>query len=186
MQLFTHETAKYTGIDSCSSEATSLSVREKLDRYGVDGLSDHELLILMLDGKKTRISTASLASATLAVIDALTPNAIYRSLKSVKAVGSEKAAMLSASHEFARRRIQPHPTKVRGPEDIAQLLSYLNTREQEHFISISLNGAYEVKQVRVLTIGLLTLSVLKKQRFFRTFRLYVRVSQIQTSPTELL
>jgi DNA repair protein RadC len=50
--------------------------------------------------------------------------------------------------------LQPHPTKIRGPEDIIPLVAYLNRKEQEHFVSISLNGAHEVKQVRVLTVGL--------------------------------
>jgi len=69
-------------------------------------------------------------------------------------VGDAKATLILAAIEFARRRIKPEGTKIETPADILPLIRHYADRKQEHFISASINGANEVMNIRVVSIGL--------------------------------
>ena len=59
-----------------------------------------------------------------------------------------------AAIEFARRRIKPEGLKISTPADVLPLIRHFADRKQEHFLSVTINGANEVLNVRVVTIGL--------------------------------
>jgi DNA repair protein RadC len=44
--------------------------------------------------------------------------------------------------------------KIRSAKDVVPLVSHLANRQQEHFLTVSLNGAHEVIASRVVTVGL--------------------------------
>jgi DNA repair protein RadC len=76
-------------------------------------------------------------------------------LKQFGAVGDAKATLILAAIEFARRRIKPAGLKITTPADILPLIRHFADRKQEHFLCITINGANEVINVRVVSIGLL-------------------------------
>lgn len=57
--------------------------------------------------------------------------------------------------------------KITRPEDILPLLAPIRDHKQEHFISISLNGAGEIITSRIITIGLLNHSLVHPRETFR-------------------
>ena len=69
-------------------------------------------------------------------------------------VGDAKATLILAAIEFARRRIKPEGTKIEAPSDLLPLIRHYADRKQEHFISASINGANEIMNIRVVSIGL--------------------------------
>ena len=75
-------------------------------------------------------------------------------LMSFKGVGEAKAVLILAAIEFVRRRIKPDGLKIDTPADVLPLIRHFADRKQEHFLSISINGANEVMNVRVVSIGL--------------------------------
>jgi len=56
--------------------------------------------------------------------------------------------------EFARRRIKPEGTKIETPADLLPLVRHYAERKQEHFLCASINGANEIINIRVISIGL--------------------------------
>ena len=75
-------------------------------------------------------------------------------LTSFEGVGDAKATLILAAIEFARRRIKPEGVKITTPADVLPLIRHFSDRKQEHFLSITVNGANEVLNVRVVSIGL--------------------------------
>ena len=69
-------------------------------------------------------------------------------------MGPAKATLILAALEFARRRIRPEGLKISFPPDILPLIRHFADRKQEHFLCVSLNGANEVIQTRVVSVGL--------------------------------
>jgi DNA repair protein RadC len=59
------------------------------------------------------------------------------------------------SIEFARRRIKPAGLKITTPADVLPLIRHFADRKQEHFLCVTINGANEVLNIRVVSIGLL-------------------------------
>jgi DNA repair protein RadC len=87
-------------------------------------------------------------------------------IQDIQGIGPAKAALVSAAFEFVRRRVKPEGLKVTFPVDILPLIQHYGDRKQEHFLCISLNGAHEVLQVRVITIGLVNQSHVHPREVF--------------------
>lgn len=121
---------------------------------GARSLTDVELLAILLGTGGRGTNVLQLAADILPLVDQRNGNLQPDDLLSVRGLGTAKACLIAAAYEFARRRIRPHGVRVSQSADIMPLVSHLAGRLQEHFVSISLNGANEVIACRVLTIGL--------------------------------
>ena len=121
----------------------------------IRNLSDQELLAVLLGSGNTFIDVMTLAEKLTTVVDAKGLNLRAEDLKQFGAVGDAKATLILAAIEFARRRIKPGGLKITTPADILPLIRHFADRKQEHFLCITINGANEVLNVRVVSIGLL-------------------------------
>ncbi len=127
--------------------------REKLARKGAGALSDRELLAILL-GKGTKdIDLLTLADRMLKVLAEKKEQPQIDDLMSLKGVGTAKAALIVAALEFSRRRIRPEGLRITFPSDVLPLIQHYAGRKQEHFLCVSLNGANEVIQTRVVAVG---------------------------------
>jgi DNA repair protein RadC len=140
--------------------------REKLIRRGTQTLSDQELLAIIL-GKGTRQHDVLwLARKVVQIIDKKGLNLTIDDLISIEGIGTAKATLITAAFEFVRRRVKPMGLKISRPSDALPLIQHYGDRAQEHFLCISLNGANEVMQVRVVTIGLVNQSHVHPREVF--------------------
>ena len=133
--------------------------REKLLERGARFLSDQELLAIILGKGTQKDDVLSLSKKIVKIIDERGLSFSAQDILSVDGVGQAKAASISASFEFVRRRIKPDGLKIKFPSDIMPLIQHFSDRKQEHFLSISINGANEVMNVRVVSIGLVNKSL---------------------------
>src|SRR3989475_6806349 len=76
-------------------------------------------------------------------------------LTQYEGVGDAKAALILAALEFARRRIKPDGAKIETPADLLPHVRHYADRKQEHFLCASINGANEILNIRVVSIGLI-------------------------------
>ena len=128
--------------------------REKLLRKGAAALSDQELLAVLL-GKGTRdMDVMTLAGKLAKVIDEKGLGVQADDLRKFNGVGDAKATLLLAALEFARRRIKPEGVKIETPADLLPHVRHYADRKQEHFLCASINGANEILNIRVISIGL--------------------------------
>lgn len=128
--------------------------REKLVAKGPRALSDQELLAILLGKGTPHMDVMTLASKVARVIDDKGLDVRVEDLTSFDGVGEAKATLILAAIEFARRRIKPEGVKITTPADILPLIRHFADRKQEHLLSITINGANEVLNVRVVSIGL--------------------------------
>ena len=128
--------------------------REKLLEKGAGFLSDRELLAVILGKGTQKDDVLSLSQKIVTIIDAKGLNFTAKDLMDLDGIGAAKAAAVSAAFEFVRRRIKPEGLKIKFPADILPLIQHYGDRKQEHFLSVSLNGANEVMSVRVVSMGL--------------------------------
>ncbi|OGR23704.1 MAG: hypothetical protein A2277_08280 [Desulfobacterales bacterium RIFOXYA12_FULL_46_15] len=128
--------------------------REKLLEKGAGFLSDRELLAVILGKGTQKDDVLSLSKKIVKVIDGKGLGFTARDLIDIDGIGEAKATAISAAFEFVRRRIKPEGMKIKFPADILPLIQHYGDRKQEHFLSVSLNGANEVMSVRVVSMGL--------------------------------
>ena len=78
----------------------------------------------------------------------------------------KKAMLLVAAIEFARRRIKPEGAKIVTPADLLPHVRHYADRKQEHFLCASINGANEILNIRVVSIGLVDRSPVHPREVF--------------------
>jgi DNA repair protein RadC len=140
--------------------------REKLLSKGPSVLSDKELIAVLLGKGTPQMDVMTLAGKVARVMDEKGLEVKVEDLMRFEGVGQAKAALLLAAIEFARRRIKPAGLKIETPADVLPLIRHFADRKQEHFLSVTINGANEVINVRVVSIGLVDRSPVHPREVF--------------------
>lgn len=129
--------------------------REKLLRKGAAALSDQELLAVLLGKGTPGMDVMTLAGKVARIVDEKGLELRVEDLTVFEGVGDAKATLILAAIEFARRRIKPEGAKIETPEDLLPHVRHYADRKQEHFLCASINGANEILNIRVVSIGLI-------------------------------
>lgn len=140
--------------------------REKLLEKGAEALSDQELLAIILGKGSQKNDVLSLARLLIKTIDEKGIKVQAQDILDIDGIGEAKATTIAAAFEFVRRRIKPEGLKIKFPVDVLPLIRHYGDRKQEHFLCISINGANEVMNIRVVTIGLLNKSQVHPREVF--------------------
>ena len=140
--------------------------REKILRDGPDKLTDAELLTIVIGSGTTKNGVATIAAKLLTLLDQDGGFDSAEAIGKVKGIGQAKSALLLAAMELARRKLCPRRRKISKPADIVPIVAHYNDRIQEHFFSISLNGAHEVIAVRVVSVGLVNRTIVHPREVF--------------------
>jgi DNA repair protein RadC len=128
--------------------------REKLREKGPAALSDRELIAILLGSGSQERSVLQVASNIKKLVREKDGDLELNDLLELDGVGLAKASRLLAGLEWARRLDGIDGTVINQPEDVLPLINFIRDKTQEYFICISLNGAHEVNQTRVVTKGL--------------------------------
>ncbi len=128
--------------------------REKLLRNGAAALSDQELLAILLGMGTPGMDVMTLAGKLAKVIDERGLKVRAEDLTSFPGVGDAKATLILAAIEFARRRIKPEGVKIETPADLLPHVRHYADRKQEYFLCATINGANEILNIRVVSMGL--------------------------------
>ena len=140
--------------------------REKLLRKGARALSDQELLAVLLGQGTPGLDVMALAAKLARLIDQKGLEVRAEDLQQFAGVGDAKATLILAAIEFARRRIKPEGAKIETPADLLPHIHHYADRKQEHFLCASINGANEILNIRVVSIGLIDRSPVHPREVF--------------------
>lgn len=140
--------------------------REKLRERGAAALTDEELVAAILGMGTAGIDVRTLARQVAGLIREHRENLTLDHLVSVPGMGLAKAGQILSAFELARRHILKDSVRIECAKDVLPLLSDIREKSQEHFICITLNGANEVIEKRVVTIGLLDKSLVHPRDVF--------------------
>jgi DNA repair protein RadC len=144
--------------------------REKIARKGVRALTDQELIESILGRGTLGKDVREISREICGLLKDRQGIIQYEDLLSVKGIGPSKAAQIMACFEMGRRYCAPADgcIKVTKPQDILQLsmIAEMRDKRQEHFIGITLNGAGDVLDSRIITVGLLNHSLVHPREVF--------------------
>lgn len=140
--------------------------REKLLRCGAQALSDKELLAVLVGKGTVDMDVMTLAGNLARLIDEKGLKVTAEDLSQFEGVGDAKATAILAAIEFARRRIKPEGAKIETPADLLPHVRHYADRKQEHFLCATINGANELLNIRVVSIGLVDRSPVHPREVF--------------------
>jgi DNA repair protein RadC len=140
--------------------------REKLLRSGAQALSDKELLAVLIGKGTAGMDVMTLAGNLARLIDEKGLKVTAEDLSQFEGVGDAKATAILAAIEFARRRIKPEGAKIETSADLLPHVRHYADRKQEHFLCATINGANELLNIRVVSIGLIDRSPVHPREAF--------------------
>jgi DNA repair protein RadC len=140
--------------------------REKLRERGVSALTDEELVTVILGMGTAGVDVRTMARQVASLIREHRAALTLDHLQAIPGMGLAKAGQILSAFELARRHLIRDTVKITVAQDVLPLLADIAGRQQEHFICISLNGANEVIEKRVVTIGLLDQSPIHPREVF--------------------
>jgi len=140
--------------------------REKLREKGASALSDEELVAAILGMGTAGVDVRTISKQVAGLIREHKETLKLDHLLGVPRMGLAKAAQILAAFELARRHLLKDTVKISCARDVLPLLTDIGGKQQEYFLCISLNGANEVIEKRVVTIGLLDKSPVHPREVF--------------------
>ncbi len=140
--------------------------RERIIRLGVAALSDRDLVATLLGSGSPAVNVITLAEHVLRVLERVDFRATMDHLLAVPGMGPAKSGLVLAALELGRRIVAPRDYRIRYPADVLPLLHHFADRKQEHFVSVSLNGAHEVITVHVVSVGLVNRTLVHPREVF--------------------
>lgn len=147
--------------------------RERLLCYGVEQLSNEELLAILLKTGTRDMSAKVLASYLLKEIGNISElqHTSYQVLAQMKGIGMAKACTLLAAVELGKRVLQKKSILYQKFTDAYQVASYYQDKighfKQEYFICIYLDVSKKLIHEKVLFIGTLNRSLVHPREVFK-------------------
>jgi len=134
--------------------------------YGAQHLTDKELLAILLGTGIKGKNVTALAEEVLKILDGHNYKTSVTDLLAISGLGRAKSTLITASLELSRRILCPDRKKITSPADALPYISHYSDRKQEHFLCLSLNGAHEVIQARVVSMGLVNRTLVHPREIF--------------------
>lgn len=144
----------------------NLLPREKAKQYGVGILNDRELLKIIIGSGQKDCPVDKIAGNLLNLLDKTDGVPDLEELMSIRGMGMARSSLIAAAMEFSRRHYLSENSRITNPGEIYPLLAHMADRPQEHFFSISLNGAHEHIKTRQVSQGLVNRTIVHPREVF--------------------
>ncbi|MDH6367757.1 MULTISPECIES: DNA repair protein RadC [unclassified Breznakia] len=147
--------------------------REKALKYGMDTLSNKELLAIILRCGYKDVSVLELADKLLNVSDGLVPlfSMSFDELVRIKGISVIKALELMSVFELSKRSIYAKLKNAPVLNDPQMVYNYLNKKiglkKQEHFYVLYLNVKNQIIHENTVFVGTLNVSVVHPREVFK-------------------
>ncbi len=141
--------------------------------YGVDRLSDSELLAIILRTGSREKSAIELAGSIIAAFGGLRQllDVSMEELCAISGVGLAKAAQIKAALEVGRRvALSSYGLRpvIRSPQDAADMvMEEMRHLDREHFVALLLNTKNQVLAREVVSVGTLSSSAVHPRELFK-------------------
>ncbi|WP_221057552.1 RadC family protein [Methanoculleus chikugoensis] len=143
--------------------------REKLAARGPRALTDAELIALLIGRGTAGRDVREVAGDVERCLKHAKGCPSYDDLLEIDGIGSAKACEIMACFELGRRYLGGDGVsghRIASPVDVLPLVAEWRDKKQEYFLCVTLNGAGEVIERRVVTVGTLNQSLVHPREVF--------------------
>ncbi len=141
--------------------------RERLLKYGLSSLKNYELIAILLGSGVKGKDIIKLSREIERFFDTDFETIDLNSLQNIHGLGVAKASQILSAIELSRRYLikEPHK-KISCANDVFEELKPYKNKQQEHFLALYLDGANNLYETRVITIGTLNQSLVHPREVF--------------------
>jgi DNA repair protein RadC len=140
--------------------------REKLALKGAQALKDHELMAILLGTGVKDKDVFKLSKEIIKMFEKDFETLNLEKLRNIHGLGLAKASQILSAIELSKRYLIKQNKRIRYAKDIHEELREFANKKQEHFITITLDGASHIIEKRVVFIGTLNQSLVHPREVF--------------------
>jgi len=140
--------------------------REKLLSKGVQALKNDELMAILLGTGVQGKDVRKLAKEIIVLLDENFDNLTLDKLCDIYGLGKVKASQILASVELSKRYLIRSNKRITSAREVYDELKSFSTKSQEHFLTITLDGASHIINTRTVFIGTLNQSLVHPREVF--------------------
>ena len=140
--------------------------REKLLKKGVLALKNDELLAILLGSGIQGKDVRKLSKEIISLMDNDFESLSMAKLCEIHGLGLAKASQIIASIELSKRYLIRTNKRITSAQEVYEELRAFSTKNQEHFLSITLDGASHIINVRTVFIGTLNQSIVHPREVY--------------------
>jgi DNA repair protein RadC len=140
--------------------------REKLLKKGVQALKNDELLAILLGSGVQGKDVRKLAKEIISLMDTGFDGLSLQTLCEIHGLGIAKASQILASIELSKRYLIRSNKRITSAKEVYEELKEFSIKNQEHFLSITLDGASHIINTRTVFIGTLNQSMVHPREVF--------------------
>ncbi len=140
--------------------------REKLIKKGVESLKDYELLAILLGSGTKDKDVLKLSREIIKLFEDDFETISLEKLTSIHGLGLAKSSQILSAIELSKRYLIKQNKKVSSAGDVFDELQEYKNKQQEYFLTITLDGANHIIQTRVVSIGTLNRSLIHPREVF--------------------
>ena len=140
--------------------------REKLAAKGVQALRNDELLSVLLGSGVRGKDVRKLSREIIAMMDREFDTLDLDKLCDIHGLGTAKASQILAAIELSKRYLIRTNRRITDAKDVYDELRQYVDRQQEYFLSITLDGASHIINTRTVFIGTLNQSLVHPREVF--------------------
>ncbi|WP_419764638.1 MAG: RadC family protein [Arcobacter sp.] len=141
--------------------------RERLFKYGLSALKNYELIAVLLGSGVKGKDVIKLSREIEKYFDSNFENIDLISLLKVHGLGKAKASQIISAIELSKRYlIDTQNYKINSAQDVYEELKPYKNKRQEYFLSLYLDGANNLIETKIITIGTLNQSLVHPREVF--------------------
>ncbi len=157
---------RYTGMTKLQARYKEDRPREKLASRGPAALKDYELVAILLgSGTKTK-DVLALAKEIVKLFEKDFEGIDLERLQQIHGLGLAKASQILSAIELSRRYLIKQNRRITSAAHVWEALAEYRHKRQEHFLTITLDGASHIIAQRVVFIGTLNQSLVHPREVF--------------------
>ncbi|MEA3419213.1 MAG: DNA repair protein RadC [Campylobacterota bacterium] len=140
--------------------------REKLKAKGAQALKNDELLAVLLGSGIAGKDVRKLSREIVQLLDNEFDQLSLKQLCTIHGLGEAKASQILASVELSRRYLIQNNRRISSAEEVHEELRPYAEKKQEYFLTVTLDGASHIINVRTVFIGTLNQSMVHPREVF--------------------
>jgi len=140
--------------------------REKLVKKGVEALRNDELVSVLIGSGIQGKDVRKLSKEIVNLLDISFEQLDLEQLCNIHGLGVAKASQILASIELAKRYTIQNNRRITSAQDVYDELYKYRDKKQEHFLTITLDGASHIINTRVVFIGTLNQSIVHPREVY--------------------
>lgn len=142
--------------------------REKLEKYGVERLSDCEIMAIIIRTGIAGTNVIQLSKQILKKVSVIGLEKLsIEDLLEIKGLGKTKAGQIMACLELGRRFLKDKKSELLiSPEKVWEELKNIRDNKKEHFVVFYLDSRNQIIKQEIISIGTLNASLVHPREVF--------------------